>query len=114
MARVARAVAFLALALALIVLPSVRGDTTAPAWVAGFPSVASRTGSSVTVANQLNEPGLVYVVVLTWGSQAPTVAEVKARTGSGGAVAVASAVKVRCSAPTRCHLDIATHCLATR
>lgn len=94
MASVARMVTLLALASVLSVLPTVCADITAPAWVAGFPSVASRTGSSVTVATQLNEPGLVYVVVLAWGSQAPTVAEVKARTGSGGVVAVASAVKV--------------------
>jgi len=69
-------------------------DVAPPTWIAGYPVVASRTGTSVTLATQISEAGLVYAVVVPFGSTAPTPSEVKARTGHGGSTAVASASKV--------------------
>ncbi|WP_158089096.1 Ig-like domain-containing protein [Cognaticolwellia mytili] len=58
-------------------------DTTAPTFDSG-PSIGTITGTGATVSVDLNEDGTVYYVVVADGAAAPSAAEVKAGTGSGG------------------------------
>ncbi|MCG9970984.1 cadherin-like domain-containing protein [Christiangramia crocea] len=59
-------------------------DTTAPTFIATYPQTANVAETSFDVQVQLDEPGTAYVVVVADGAAAPTSAEVKAGTGSGG------------------------------
>ncbi len=71
------------------VLIPVGGDTTAPTFDVA-PAAGSITTTGFTPSASINEAGTVYYVVVPNGATAPSVAEVKAGTGSGGAVALAS------------------------
>ena len=68
---------------------SVTIDSTAPTFDVAA-SVASVTSSGFTPSASLNESGTVYYVVVANGATAPTVAEVKVGTASGGGAALAS------------------------
>ncbi len=60
------------------------GDTTAPTFTSG-PAAANVGETSLDINATLDEAGTIYSVVLADGATAPTSAEVKAGTGSGGA-----------------------------
>lgn len=66
------------------------GDTDAPYYITGYPVVDNVLETSFDVVVRINEPGLAYYVAMETGAATPSVAEVKAGTGSGGATAVAS------------------------
>jgi hypothetical protein len=59
------------------------GDTTPPTFSAG-PASANVSDTSFDITATLNENGTVYAVVVADGASAPSSAEVKAGTGSGG------------------------------
>jgi Zn-dependent metalloprotease/methionine-rich copper-binding protein CopC len=63
-------------------------DTTAPVNTSGWPKADTATTDGFTVRAKTNEAGTAYYVVLADGATAPTAAEVKAATGSGGAAAL--------------------------
>jgi Zn-dependent metalloprotease/methionine-rich copper-binding protein CopC len=65
-------------------------DTTAPVNASGWPLADTVTTDGFTIRAKTNESGAAYYVVLADGATAPTAAEVKAATGSGGAAALAS------------------------
>ncbi len=65
-------------------------DITAPSFENGRPSTANITGTSFNLHNDIDEAGTVYYVVVADGATAPTSAEVKAGTASGGGSAVTS------------------------
>lgn len=61
------------------------GDVSPPSFENSTPSTSSVTTTSLTLNTDLNEDGTAYYVVVADGATAPTVSEVKAGTGSGGA-----------------------------
>jgi RHS repeat-associated protein len=63
-------------------------DTTPPVWVKN-PEISSTTQNGIVFLLQANEDSIAYWVVLVQGAPAPSVAEVKNNTGSGGSPAVA-------------------------
>ncbi|NVJ46330.1 MAG: hypothetical protein HWE07_04355, partial [Cytophagia bacterium] len=65
-------------------------DGTAPVFENSTPSTRDIGGTDFTLDIDLDEAATAYYVVLTDGATAPTSAEVKAGTGSGGAAAVTS------------------------
>ncbi|WP_422089578.1 Ig-like domain-containing protein [Tenacibaculum ovolyticum] len=66
-------------------------DVTAPVFDNSTPSVESIAGTSFTLNTDINEGGTIYYVVVANGASAPTSAEVKAGTASGGGVAIKNA-----------------------
>ena len=68
-------------------------DFTAPTWTAEYPKFSNVTPTSIDLTFNLNEPGTAYYVILANDATAPTSAEVKAGTASGGGPAVASGSK---------------------
>jgi hypothetical protein len=56
--------------------------------ISGWPAADTATTDGFTVRAKTNEAGTAYYVVLADGATAPTAAEVKAATGSGGATAL--------------------------
>ena len=60
-------------------------DTTPPVFENSTPSVSSVTPTSFTLVTTIDEAGIIYYVVVADGASAPTSAEVKSGTGSGGA-----------------------------
>lgn len=66
------------------------GDQSAPVFASTYPKVLNETPTTLDLAVQINEDGIAYYVVLEDSADAPTVAEVKAGTGSGGAAAIAN------------------------
>lgn len=81
-------------------------DTTPPSTIAGFPAIEAVSGTVVSVTSQLNEPGVLYAVVLPRGATPPSSTETRARTGSGGTPAAASGVKDVLFPYTTVQLDI--------
>ncbi|MCB2377375.1 T9SS type A sorting domain-containing protein [Hymenobacter sp. BT635] len=65
-------------------------DTTPPAFLSGYPTVASVTATGFTALTKLDEAGKTYFVVLPNNAAAPTVAEVRSGQSSGGGAPVAS------------------------
>ncbi|NNM29550.1 MAG: hypothetical protein HKO57_08510, partial [Akkermansiaceae bacterium] len=65
-------------------------DTTPPAWAASYPQVDSVTAIGATARARIDEDGTAYFVVVPDGATAPSAAEVKAGTASGGGAAVDS------------------------
>ncbi|MFD2566724.1 lamin tail domain-containing protein [Pseudotenacibaculum haliotis] len=65
-------------------------DTTPPVFENSTPSSASITTTGFTLNTDIHEAGTIYYVVLADGATAPTTAEVKAGTASGGGSAVTS------------------------
>ncbi|HAT09221.1 MAG TPA: hypothetical protein DCS97_01180, partial [Planctomycetes bacterium] len=65
-------------------------DTTAPAWIATWPTVNSITSSGFTVRAKTNEVGTAYYVVVASAAAAPSSAQVKAGVAYGGVTIVAS------------------------
>ncbi|MEQ9443434.1 MAG: Calx-beta domain-containing protein, partial [Cyclobacteriaceae bacterium] len=65
-------------------------DEIAPSFENGRPSTANIAGSSFNLHIDMNEAGTVYYVVVSDGATAPTSAEVKAGTASGGGAVVTS------------------------
>lgn len=59
-------------------------DTFAPTYISTYPKTANVSDTSFDAQIQLNEAGTAYLVVVADGAAAPTSAEVKAGTGSGG------------------------------
>ena len=66
------------------------GDTTAPAFLSGFPALTNVGDSRLTINAQLDEPGTWWWVVLVDGAAAPTPAQVQAGTDGAGSAAVQS------------------------
>jgi len=64
-------------------------DTTPPTFTSG-PASANLAQTAFDVQATMDETGAMYAVALASGATAPTSAEVKAGTGSGGAAAVAT------------------------
>ena len=62
-------------------------DATPPTWSIN-PSITDTNGQGFTLEATINEDGTAYYVVLTNMATAPSAAEVKAGTGSGGSAAV--------------------------
>jgi hypothetical protein len=69
---------------------SSQSDVTAPTNASGYPKADTATGTGFTVRAKINEAGTVYYVVVADGAAAPTTAEVKAGTASGGVAALKS------------------------
>lgn len=65
-------------------------DTDPPVWTSSYPKTANVESTTLDVVANMDEEGIAYYVVLTDGATAPTSAEVKAGTGSGGAGVEAS------------------------
>lgn len=65
-------------------------DTTPPVFENSTPSSTSITTTGFTLNTDINEAGKIYYVVVADGATAPTSAEVKAGTGSGGSGQVTS------------------------
>ncbi|WP_440875138.1 Ig-like domain-containing protein [Thalassotalea sp. PLHSN55] len=65
-------------------------DSTAPVFENSTPSIGTITGTGATLSVDLDEDGTVYYVVVANGASAPSVAEVKAGTGTGGSGQLAS------------------------
>ncbi len=65
-------------------------DVTAPAFENSTPSTASVTVNSFTLNTDINEAGYIYYVIVPDEATAPSAAEVKAGTASGGAATIAS------------------------
>ena len=59
-------------------------DTTAPVFETGFPFAENAVRTSFTLKADIDEAGTIYYVSMPDGFLAPTSAEVKAGTGSGG------------------------------
>ena len=70
---------------------SIVSDNTAPVFENSTPSAASIAGTSFTLNTDINEGGIIYYVIVANGASAPTSAEVKAGTASGGGAALNSA-----------------------
>jgi hypothetical protein len=66
------------------------GDTDFPTIQNGYPAIDSIVETGFDLVVRINEPGMAYYVVMETGASVPTVSEVKAGTGAGGATAVAS------------------------
>ena len=73
-------------------------DTTAPSFDVA-PSVGSVTSTGFTPSASIDEAGVIYYVVVADGASAPTAAEVKAGTASGGGSALAAASATVSSSP---------------
>ncbi|MCC2546661.1 choice-of-anchor D domain-containing protein [Hymenobacter sp. BT175] len=65
-------------------------DNTPPVFAAGSPSASVITSTGFTLSSTINETGITYFVVLASGATAPTAAEVKAGTASGGGALAAN------------------------
>jgi hypothetical protein len=63
-------------------------DTTAPVNISGWPKADTATPSGFTARAMTNEAGTAYYVVVADGAAAPTAAEVKTGTASGGGSAL--------------------------
>ena len=63
-------------------------DTSAPLFQNATPTLTQISYKGFDVIIQLDEPGIVYYVVVADGAPVPTALEVKAGTGSGGTTAV--------------------------
>ncbi|MFD2566793.1 YDG domain-containing protein [Pseudotenacibaculum haliotis] len=68
----------------------IASDTTPPAFENSTPSSSSVTQTGFTLSTDIDEAGTIYYVVVADGATAPTSAEVKAGTGSGGSGQVTS------------------------
>ena len=75
-------------------------DTTAPAWLGGFPLLADVQDVSFTVQVQMSEAGTWYFVVVLAGATAPSTAEVKGGTDGSGAPGIAAGSKTAAAAVT--------------
>ncbi len=71
-----------------------------PVWTAEYPKFSNVAPASLDLTFNLNEPGTAYYVILENDATAPTSAEVKAGTASGGGPAVASGSKLIAAAST--------------
>ena len=69
---------------------SVTKDAAAPTNASGYPKADTVTTDGFTVRVKTSEAGRAYYVVLADGASAPTAAEVKAGTASGGGAVLAS------------------------
>ncbi len=69
---------------------TVTKDTTAPTNALGYPKADTATTDGFTVRSKINEAGTAFYVVVADGASAPTAAEVKAGTASGGGAPMAS------------------------
>ena len=69
---------------------TVTKDTTAPTNALGYPNADTATTDGFTVRSKINEAGTAFYVVVADGASAPTAAEVKAGTASGGGAPMAS------------------------
>ena len=65
-------------------------DNDPPVWEAGYPKVMNVDETVFDIAVKLDETSTVYYVVEETATTAPTLIEVKAGTGTGGAAAVAA------------------------
>ncbi|MEN8157316.1 MAG: DUF5017 domain-containing protein [Bacteroidota bacterium] len=63
-------------------------DLAAPVWEAGYPKIENIIDTAFDLVLKLDETSTVYGVLLLSGQPAPTVEEVKAGTGAGGAAPV--------------------------
>lgn len=63
-------------------------DSSAPNFENSTPVISNLASTSLTLNTDLDEDGIVYYVLLADGATAPSVAEVKAGTGDGGAAAI--------------------------
>ena len=68
----------------------VAGDTTPPVFENSTPNTSSINQTNFVLGTDIDEEGTIYYVVLPDGAVAPTSAEVKAGTGSGGVVSLTS------------------------
>ncbi|MHC1702392.1 MAG: chitobiase/beta-hexosaminidase C-terminal domain-containing protein [Tenuifilaceae bacterium] len=68
-------------------------DVTAPVWTATYPKTTNLLQTSTDLVFNCDEAGTAYYVVLANDATAPTPAEVKAGTASGGGAAIASGNK---------------------
>ncbi len=75
----------------LLVSIPVPTDTTPPVFESSTPSASSITGATLTLNTDIDEGGTIYYVIVANGASAPTSAEVKAGTASGGGAALNSA-----------------------
>lgn len=70
-------------------------DNDPPAFAGGTPAVQSVTDTSVQLALQLTEPGLVYIVIVGFDTQRPSVQQIQAgQAGDGGTPVAAATVDV--------------------
>ena len=69
-------------------------DTTAPAWVSGWPKVDTVTTTTFTARVETNETGNAWFVVLAAGTAAPSPAQVKAGLDGTSAPALTSGTTV--------------------
>ena len=72
-------------------LEGTAADSTAPVFENSTPSSSAISNTGFTLGTDIDEAGTIYYVVLADGATAPTAAEVKAGTGSGGASVTTSA-----------------------
>ena len=80
-------------------------DITAPSFATDYPTTSNVAGTSFDLKLMINGGGKGYCVVLTDESTAPTSAEIKAGTGSGGATAIKSG-SVDLTADTEANISI--------
>jgi hypothetical protein len=73
----------------VISIPSA-ADKTPPAFENSTPSQSAVTQTSFTLETDIDEAGIIYYVVVPNGATAPTSAEVKVGTGSGGSSQITS------------------------
>ncbi|WP_157716563.1 hypothetical protein, partial [Roseivirga ehrenbergii] len=73
-----------------IVTSGAVSDNTAPSFENSTPSSSSVTQTGFTLGTDIDEAGTIYYIVVPDGATAPTSAEVKAGTASGGGAAVTS------------------------
>ncbi len=71
-----------------------------PTWTTAYPKFSNVTPTSLDLTFNMNEPGTAYYVILANDAAAPTSAEVKAGTASGGGPAVANGSKPIAGAST--------------
>lgn len=73
---------------------SITNDTEAPKYADGFPKINNILSEGFDFATQLNENGKTFFVVLPAGSNAPSVAQIKAGTDSNNTAALKTGVLV--------------------
>jgi hypothetical protein len=81
-------------------------DTTAPTWTTDYPKADTATSDGFTARAGIDEPGTAYYVVVVDGATAPTSAEAKAGTGSGGSGELASGSIALSAADTESTADV--------
>ena len=79
---------------------TIEEDLTAPSWTTNYPSASNIAQTTLDLTYNMDEPGMAYYVVLADGAAAPTSAEVKAGTASGGGTAIANGSQAIAAANT--------------